>query len=162
MWTATARGGTFRLHASNIVPARLVETVWCTKFQSSLLHLLPSQCVPVFAPTYSLPRRTELVFTLHQSGAQNLSHMWRSTFEIGVAQSRSVTEIERRSVTSRYLGSTISGLQQDQRRHFFAVVAPVRHETSLFHEPALWSKWTQHQTWNWIRSVKFEIVRMDF
>jgi len=86
--------------------------------------------------------------------------MWRSTFEIGAAQSRSVTEIERRSVTSRYHGSTISGLQQNQRRrrrrrqgeqqknnifilinnnfarasryfvHFFAVVAPLRHETS--------------------------------
>ena len=98
------------------------------------------------------------MFTLHQSGAQNLSHMWRSTFEIGVAQSCSVTEIERRSVTSRYHGSTISGLQQNERRrlrqgkqqknyifiltnnnfartsryfvHFFAVVAPLRHETS--------------------------------
>ena len=95
-------------------------------------------------------------------GHKTYAILWRSTFEIDTAQSRSVTEIERRSVTSRYHGSTISGLQQNQRRHFFAVVAPVRHETSLFHEPALWSKWTQHQTWNWIRSVKFEIVRMDF
>ena len=65
--------------------------------------------------------------------------------------------IERRSVTSRYDGSTISSRQQNQRRrrqqgerqknmfiltdnnfaralryflHFFAVVAPLRHETS--------------------------------
>ena len=29
--------------------------------------------------------------------------------------------------------------------HFFAVVAPLRHETSKFHEPALWSRWTQHK-----------------
>ena len=84
--------------------------------------------------------------------------LWRSTFEIDTAQSRSVTEIERRSVTSRYHGSTISGLQQNERRrlrqgkqqknyifiltnnnfartsryfaHFVAVVAPLRHETS--------------------------------
>ena len=28
--------------------------------------------------------------------------------------------------------------------HFFAVVAPLRHGTSQFHEPALWSKVTQH------------------
>ena len=75
--------------------------------------------------------------------------------------------IERRRVTSRYHGSTISGRQQNQRRrrrqgerkknmftltnnnfsrvsryfvHFFAVVAPLQHETSLFHQPALWSR----------------------
>ena len=29
--------------------------------------------------------------------------------------------------------------------HCFAVVAPLRHETSYFHEPALWSRWTQHK-----------------
>ena len=71
---------------------------------------------------------------------------------------------------------------------FFAVVAPLRHETSWFHKIALWSRWTQHKNcrfhflnldydrydpkenftkifqiqWNWIRSVKFEIVQIDF
>ena len=102
-------------------------------------------------------------------------------------------------------GSTISGWQQIERRrrrqgerqrnkmfistnnfagescnfvHFSAFVAPLRHEISLFHEPALWSRWTQHKNcrflflnldddrygpkenfakicqikWNWIRS----------
>ena len=111
-------------------------------------------------------------------------------------------------MTSPYHGSTISGWQQNQRRrqrqgdrqkndmfiltnnnfastsryfvHFFTVVAPLRHETSLFHEPALWSRWMQHKNcpfhflnldnvtygskenfakiwqikWNWIRSVR--------
>ena len=72
--------------------------------------------------------------------------------------------------------------------HFFAAIAPIRYETSSFHEPALWSRWTTHKNcrllflnlyndrygpkenfakiwqikWNWIRSVKFEIVRLDF
>ena len=74
--------------------------------------------------------------------------------------------------------------------HFFAIIAPLRYEISLFHEPALWSRWTQHKyrflfqnldndryspkenftkicqiKWNWITSVKFEMslkVRIDF
>ena len=124
--------------------------------------------------------------------------------------------MERRTVTSRYHGSTISGWQQNQRRRwrqgygqkimfmlrnnnfarassyfvqFFAIVAPLRHETSKFREPALLSTvntWTQKLSlsfpnldnhrygpkenfakicqikWNWIRSVKSEIVRIDF
>ena len=84
--------------------------------------------------------------------------------------------IERRSVTSRYHGSTISPR------------ASLRHETFWFQEPALWSRWTHTKIvdfffdnldndryspkenfakikqikWNWIRSVKFKIVRIDF
>ena len=75
--------------------------------------------------------------------------------------------------------------------HFFAIIAPLRYEISLFHEPALWSRWTQHKyyrflfqnldndryspkenftkicqiKWNWITSVKFEMslkVRIEF
>ena len=73
--------------------------------------------------------------------------------------------------------------------HFFAVVAPLRHETSQFHTLALGSGWTQHKSclfpllnldtvlsdstrenlanicqikWNWIRSMKFEGVRITF
>ena len=70
---------------------------------------------------------------------------------------------------------------------FLCHLAPLRHEISLLDEPALWSRWTQHKNcrflfvnldndrygpkenfakicqikWNWIRSVKFEIVRID-
>jgi len=29
--------------------------------------------------------------------------------------------------------------------HFFAVVAPLRHETSYFHDSTSWSRWTQHK-----------------
>ena len=39
VWTARALGGTSRSHTSNIVPAKLAERVWCTKFQSSLLNI---------------------------------------------------------------------------------------------------------------------------
>ena len=73
--------------------------------------------------------------------------------------------------------------------HFFAVVAPLRHETSWFRTPALWSRWRQHKScrfpllnldtvlsdstrenfantcqikWNWISSMKFEAVRIHF
>ena len=88
-----------------------------------------------------------------------------------------VSKIERRSVTSRYHGSTISGWQQNTKPtttatarrsakndmfiltnnnfarasrwflHFFVVVAALWYERSKFHEPALWSRWTQHKTY---------------
>ena len=89
--------------------------------------------------SYPFPSLSEYLFTLHQSVVQNLSVMWHSTFEIGTEQLRSVTKmatkslllqvnripirynflagaIERRSVTSHYHGSNISGWQQNQRR----------------------------------------------
>ena len=34
--------------------------------------------------------------------------------------------------------------------HFFAVVAPLRRETSQFHEPALRSRLTQHKNWRFL------------
>ena len=73
--------------------------------------------------------------------------------------------------------------------HFFAVVAPLRHENSKFHTLALWSRWIQHKSclflfrhlntvlsdstwenfanicqmkWNWMGSMKFETVRIHF
>ena len=84
--------------------------------------------------------------------------------------------IDRKSVTSRYHGSTISA-------H-----ASLRNKTSWFQEPALWSRWTHTKIvgfffltldndryslkenfaeieqikWNWIKSVKFKVVRIDF
>ena len=83
VWTATAQSGTSRSHTSNIVPRRLAERVWWTKFQSLLLNI----CSRLSGFQSSLlliyfrdgPNR----FSLHQSMAQNLSDMWRSTFEIG-------------------------------------------------------------------------------
>ena len=50
--------------------------------------LLPSQWIVVIALTYSLPPRSEYLFTLHQYVAQNLSDIWHSTFEIGAASLR--------------------------------------------------------------------------
>ena len=47
---------------------------------------------------YSLPVRSEYLFTMRQSVTQNLSDMWRSTFEIGAGpQLRFVTEIAPKS-----------------------------------------------------------------
>ena len=40
---------------------------------------------------------SEYLFKRHQSMAQNLSDIWRSTFEIGAVQLRPVTEIELKS-----------------------------------------------------------------
>ena len=54
-------------------------------------------CNHVLAPTYLPPRRSEYVFTLHQTMAQNLCDMWRSTFEIRTAQFPTVTEIALKS-----------------------------------------------------------------
>ena len=39
----------------------------------------------------------EYLFRLHQTETQNLSDMWRSTFEIGAAPLRSITEITSKS-----------------------------------------------------------------
>ena len=83
VWTARAQDGTSRSHTSNIVPRRLAERVWWTKFQSPLLNI----CSRLSGFQSSLlliyfrdgPNRC----SLHQSMAQNLSDMWRSTFEIG-------------------------------------------------------------------------------
>ena len=75
-------------HTSNIVPERLTERVWWTKSQSSLPNYFR-----FIGPTYSLPLRSEYLFTLHQRVEQNLSDMWRSTFEIGAAQLHSVAEV---------------------------------------------------------------------
>ena len=80
VWTATAQSGTSRSHTSNIVPRRLAERVWWTKFQSPL----PNICSRLSGFQSSLlliyfrdgPNRC----SLHQSMAQNLSDMWRSTF----------------------------------------------------------------------------------
>ena len=53
-----------------------------------------SMWIPVLLPTYSLLLQSDwYLFTLLQWVAQNLSHLWRSTLEIGAAQLRSVTEI---------------------------------------------------------------------
>ena len=63
--------------------------------------------------------------------------------------------------------------------HFLAVVTRPRHETSQFHAPAFWSRWAQHKNFlflflnlqtvlsdltqiNWLRSMKFETVRIHF
>ena len=73
--------------------------------------------------------------------------------------------------------------------HILAILARLRHETSYFHAPALWSRWTRHKKfvfsfsklrygpfefnpenfanirqikWNWIRSMKFKTVRIYF
>ena len=67
VWAATARAGKSRSYTSNIVPARLAESVWCKKKLQSSLYF---QWVPVLAPSYLLQRQPERVFTLHQSMAQ--------------------------------------------------------------------------------------------
>ena len=57
--------------------------IWWTKPQSSLVNIsLPSLWIPVLATTYSLPLRSEYLFTPQQSVAQNLSTMWRSNNNI--------------------------------------------------------------------------------
>ena len=67
VWAATARAGKSRSYTSNIVPARLAESVWCKKKLQSSLYF---QWVPVLAPSYLLQRQPERVFTLHPSMAQ--------------------------------------------------------------------------------------------
>ena len=73
LWRATARGGTSRSHTSNIVPTWLAERARCPVLTSEYF----------FVSAGSSPRTNLVtkVVTLHQSRAQNLSNIWRSTFE---------------------------------------------------------------------------------
>ena len=77
VWAARAQGGTSRSHTPNIVPVRLSERVWCTRFQSSLLN---NNYLSL--SWFQSSQRSKNVFTL----AQNLSDMWLSTLENGAAR----------------------------------------------------------------------------
>ena len=87
VWTATAPdwNRSFIHIEHSAAPGRLAERVWYTKLQSSFLYFRPKR-VPVLAPAYSLPLRSQYLFKRHQSVAQNLSDRWRST--IGTASFR--------------------------------------------------------------------------
>ena len=93
VWAARALGGTSRSHTSNIVPAKLAESVWCTKFQSSLLNIY-----------FRLSGfQSSILLIYFRDGPNRCSHcnkiwqktypIWHSTFEIGAAPLRSVTEV---------------------------------------------------------------------
>ena len=64
-------------------------------------YLLPSQWIPVLAPTNLLPVRSEYLFTLHQSVPYNLSDISRSTIEINLAQLRSVRNVAFEELSSQ-------------------------------------------------------------
>ena len=93
MSSNTSRG-TSRSHTSSIAPAQLTER----------FRLLPSQWVPGLAPTYFLPPTGRIYKGIHTAPimAQNLSDMWRSTFEISAAQLNSLRQ--NRTATASYPG----------------------------------------------------------
>ena len=64
----------------------------------------------IYISTYSLPSRSEYLFTLHQSVVQNLSDMWHSTFEIGTVQLRSVTKMATKSLSYYVWTESLSGM----------------------------------------------------
>ena len=91
VWAATARAGKSRSYISNIVPARLAESVWCKKkLQSSLYFLLsgfqPSLLLIYFSDSLSGCSHCTKVWR------KNLSVLRRSIFEIGDAHLHSGTE----------------------------------------------------------------------
>ena len=61
-------------------------------------YFLPSQWIPVLASVYSLPVRSQYLFTLYLNMAPNLSNMRCSIFEISAVQLRFVTEIALKSL----------------------------------------------------------------
>ena len=116
-----------------VAHARQTSTTSCrSDWSREFGEIIPIPIMNIYISSYPLPSLSEYLFTLHQSVVQNLFNMSRSTFEIGTAQLRSVTKMatkslllrvnripirydfragamERRRVTSRYHGSTISG-----------------------------------------------------
>ena len=94
MWTAKSRSGknsfTHIEHRAGMIGREdLVHSI--PVFTPE--YLLTSKWVPILAPTYPLPLRSEYPFILHQRMTQNLSDMWLSTFVTGAAQLRYVTKI---------------------------------------------------------------------
>ena len=83
MSSNTSRG-TSRSHTSSIAPAQLTER----------FRLLPSQWVAGLAPTYFLPPTGRIYKGIHTAPimAQNLSDLWRSTFEISATQLNSLRQ----------------------------------------------------------------------
>ena len=58
------------------------------KFEAARVPFLSDNSVAatvVVVVVYLLPLRPEYLFTLHQSVAQNLSNIWRSTFKNGAS-----------------------------------------------------------------------------
>ena len=91
VWAATARAGKSRSYTSNIVPARLAESVWCKKKLQSSLYFLLSGFEPSLLLIYysdSLNGCSHCTKVWHK----NLSVMRRSIFEIGDAHLHSGTE----------------------------------------------------------------------
>ena len=70
VWTATTQGSAIG-HPAGAVTARLVERVWCTKFQSSLLnfHLRHSGFQPSLLPVYFRDGRNTVFIRLTALGA---------------------------------------------------------------------------------------------
>ena len=96
VWAATARAGKSRSYTSNIVPARLAESVWCKKKLQSSLYFLLSGFEPSLLHIYfsdSLNGCSHCTKVWHK----NLSVMRRSIFEIGDAHLHSGTEISPKS-----------------------------------------------------------------
>ena len=82
---------------------RSCQTGWPREFGdlNSVLaaeFVLPLQWILVLTLTYSLPLGCEYLFTLHQSVAKTQTNMRRSTFKIGAAQLRYVTETASKSL----------------------------------------------------------------
>ena len=104
-----ARGLTSRSHTSEIVPARLSESIWCSKFQSSFLNnYFRFSGFQSSLLLIHFRHGPEQVFTLHQSMTQYLSDMRHSTF---VAQFRSITEISEIATTVLVRGSVKASRQ---------------------------------------------------
>ena len=81
-------------HRAKCRAEQLALRVWFFKSNPDTWIFTSFVVGPVLFPTYSPSPLCEYLFMLrHQSVAPTLSDMWRSTFEIGVAQLRSVTEI---------------------------------------------------------------------
>ena len=117
---------------------------WCTKCHSSLLNIYFR-----LSGSYSFTS-AEQVFTLHRSVAQNLSDMWRSTFEIGSAQLRFVTEI---APLEQFLCVNRSPIRYDFRGGAKAIRCSVNttlmttciYNALFFHSALIYLSWTNFE-----------------
>ena len=73
VWAATAWGGKSHSHTSNIVPARLAESVWCKKKLQSSLYFLVSG----FEPSLLL-----IYFSDSLNGCSYSTKVWHKTYPL--------------------------------------------------------------------------------
>ena len=120
---------------------------------------LPGQaCKPFFRPmkgnlrfyldSFSVELGFRILIVIGIQEKCDVSLPWWHYFWMTTKPTTTTTATARRSAKNDMFILTNNNFARASRwfLHFFVVVAALWYESSKFHEPALWSRWTQHKT----------------